>query len=254
VHTYHSPYLKIDEATPLQPWQEQINRALTEDARHAHVRISVSRWQQKHLREEHGISTEYLPNGVDIELCDRGTSANFDMRLVGDKDFVLFVGRNDPVKNPVGFVSLAEKLPHLTFLMIGQGLTLDSVTALYGKAVPSNLIILGQLARIEVQNALAACSALVVPSIREGLPTLVLEAMAHSRSVVVANDPGCVEAIAGGRFGFVYRQGDISDMVEKTESALVDRERRVGARDHVLAEYDWRAVAPKLDAIYMMRP
>jgi glycosyltransferase involved in cell wall biosynthesis len=86
------------------------------------------------------------------------------------------------------------------------------------------------------------------------LPTLVLEAMAHSRSVVVANDPGCVEAIAGGRFGFVYRQGDISDMVEKTESALVDRERRVGARDHVLAEYDWRAVAPKLDAIYMMRP
>lgn len=254
VHTYHSPYLKVDEATPLEPWQEAINRALIEDARHAHVRISVSRWQQKYLIDEHGISAEYVPNGVDIEMCDRGTAAGFDMRIVRDKDFVLFVGRNDPVKNPRSFVLLAEKLPHLTFVMIGNGLTPDAVTALHGKESPPNLVTLGEVSRVGVQNALAACSALVVPSIREGLPTLVLEAMTHSRAVVVADNPGCVEAIAGGRYGFVYRQGDISDMAEKTEAALADGERRFGARDHVLAEYDWRAVALKLDAIYRMRP
>jgi glycosyltransferase involved in cell wall biosynthesis len=254
VHTYHLPYLTIDGMTPLEPWQEEINRALIEHARHAHVLISVSRWQQKYLLDEHDISTQYVPNGVDIDLCDRGTAAEFDMRVVGHKQFVLFVGRNDPVKNPLSFVLLAQKLPHLTFVMIGNGLTRDTVAALQGKAPPPNLVILGPLPRVGVQNALAACSALVVPSIREGLPTLVLEAMAHRRSIVVADDPGCVEAIDGGRFGFIYRQGDISDMAEKTEAALVDRERRLGARDHVLAEYDWRVVAPKLDAIYRMRP
>jgi glycosyltransferase involved in cell wall biosynthesis len=59
-----------------------------------------------------------------------------------------------------------------------------------------------------------------------------------------------VEAIDGGKYGFVYRQGDLADMAEKTAAAILDTERSSNARDHVLAIYDWRVVAPKLDEIY----
>jgi glycosyltransferase involved in cell wall biosynthesis len=249
VHTYHLPYFRLNESKPLEPWQVEVNNALIGEARHAHVRISVARWQQEYLETEHGITTEFIPNGVDVNLCDRGQSARFVERT-GSEGFVLFVGRNDPVKNPADFVKLAERMPRQRFVMLGAGLTPESINAMIGRQRPKNLLVLGPATRTEVQDALAACAAVVVPSIREGLPTVVLEAMTHGKSVVVSDDAGCVEAIDDGKYGFVYRQGDPADMAEKTEAALLDTDRRSMARDHILAVYDWRVVAPRLDEIY----
>ena len=48
--------------------------------------------------------------------------------------------------------------------------------------VPPNLHLYGSASRREVQDALAACSVLVVTSKREGLPTLVLEAMVDRKT------------------------------------------------------------------------
>jgi glycosyltransferase involved in cell wall biosynthesis len=248
VHTYHLPYFRLDDSIPLEPWQEEVNSALVGEARHADVRLSVARWQQGFLESQHGITTRYVPNGVDVSLCDRGDPDGF-ARSPGER-FVLFVGRNDPVKNPADFIRLAHRMPDEKFVMLGKGLTREAISALHGALCPANLFPLGEAARAEVQDALAACSAVVVTSIREGLPTVVLEAMAHSRPVVVSDDPGCVEAVADGKHGFVYRQGDLEDLVQQTRAALSDVERCAGARDYVLAEYDWRVVAPRLDSIY----
>jgi glycosyltransferase involved in cell wall biosynthesis len=249
VHTYHLPYFRINESKPLEPWQEDVNNALLDEARHAHVRISVAKWQQEYLEAEHGITTDFIPNGVDVALCDSGQSLRF-IEKTGYEGFVLFVGRNDPVKNPADFVKLAKRMPGQRFVMLGAGLTPESIIALSGREGPKNLLVLGPARRIEVQDALAACAAVVVPSIREGLPTVVLEAMTHGKSIVVSDDAGCVEAIDGGKYGFVYRQGDLADMAEKTESAMVDADRRSMARDHILSVYDWRVVAARLDEIY----
>lgn len=249
VHTYHSPYTRIDDQTPLEPWQEEINRVLVNDARHAHVRISVAKWQQAFLESEHGITSDFIPNGVDVALCDKGQSSRFAEKT-GFQEFVLFVGRNDPVKNPGDFIRLAERMPMAQFVMLGAGLTPEAVSALHRGPCPRNLAALGEATRTEVQDALAACAVVIVPSIREGLPTVVLEAMTHGRAVVVSDHPGCVEAVEGDKYGFVYRQGDLADMIEKTQAAIVDNDRRSVARAHVLATYDWRVVAPQLDAIY----
>jgi glycosyltransferase involved in cell wall biosynthesis len=82
------------------------------------------------------------------------------------------------------------------------------------------------------------------------MPTLVLEAMALRRPVVVPDVDGCVEAVGDHRNGFIYRHGDLDDLAEKTMAALVDQKCGQRARERVLAEYDWRVIVPKLDAIY----
>jgi len=249
VHTYHLNYFPEHAKNGLLPWQEEINHALLHDARHADIRLSVARWQQEALRRTHQIETIYLPNGVDVPGCDQANARRF-RRQVGDGEFVLFVGRNDPVKNPAAFVQLAARLPRTRFVMLGHGLSPAILRDEWEVEVPPNLLVLGPAAHAEVQDALAACSALVVTSRREGLPTLVLEAMAQRRPIVLPDEAGCMEAIGGGEFGFIYRQDNLDDLADKTLLALADRTSRAGARQRVLEEYDWRVVAPALDALY----
>jgi glycosyltransferase involved in cell wall biosynthesis len=248
VHTYHLPYFAEHAIGGIEPWQEEINRALVGDARHADVRLSVSRWQQAFLAEKHGITTSYLPNGVDVSLCDKADANRFT-RLTGLNDFVLYVGRNDPVKNPADFVQLAMQMRSTQFLMVGRDLSKESLMRDWSLDVPSNLVIQGELSHGAVHDAIAASRAVVVTSKREGLPTLVLEVMALRKNVVVPREPGCLEAVDDGNFGFVYEPGDLSDLAEKTASAI-DAGVNPRARDRVLAEFDWQVIAPKLDAIY----
>jgi glycosyltransferase involved in cell wall biosynthesis len=250
IHTYHLPYFPEHGKDGLKADQREINDALIHEACHADIRLSVSLWQQEYLRAEHGIETEFLPNGVDVAACDRGRADRFRCKHSSAGPFVLYVGRNDPVKNPADFVRLAQAMPKLCFAMIGDGLTAETLRDDWELAPPPNLKLLGPATHAEVQDAIAACNALVATSRREGLPTLVLEGMTHQKPVVVPDEAGCMEAISAGEFGYIYRQGDIDDLAAKVELAMRDSVFGARVRQRVLEEYDWRVVAPKLDAIY----
>ncbi len=252
VHTHHLWYYPEHGSNEviLEDWQQQFNEAFLFATGSCDVPLSVSRWQQRFLREEHGLETHYLPNGVDVGLCDRADPGRFS-RPGLKAPFVLYAGRNDPVKNPAEFVKLAAALPEVSFLMVGQGLSDAIIREEWGNEVPPNLRIEEGLSHADLLDAMAASAALVVTSKREGLPTLVLEAMALGKPVVVPSEDGCVEAVGAGEFGHIYRLGDIADLAEKTLAALVDRSKPTRARQRVLEEYDWRVIAPKLDAIYL---
>lgn len=252
IHTHHNWYYPefTREGDPLEPWQETLNETFLFALQHCDVPLCVSKWQRDFMKREHDVESTYLPNGVDVPLCDRGRADRFRRRHRLFARFILWAGRNDPVKNPAEFVRLAQAIPDLQFAMMGQWLDAEVMRKDWDLESPENLRYLGSGSHAEVQDALAACSALVVTSKREGLPTLVLEAMSHGKPIVVPDEAGCMEAIGDGEFGFIYRLGNIPDLVEMTHAALSDRERCSRARARVLQEYDWRLVAPKLDAIY----
>jgi glycosyltransferase involved in cell wall biosynthesis len=116
---------------------------------------------------------------------------------------------------------------------------------------PPNLAFTGPLPRLAVQDALAACAILVVTSKREGLPTLILEALSHSRPVVIPRDPGCLEAAGDLANVFVFEHHNIDEAVARTREALrYDGSDRVAARERILDEFDWRIVIQQLDTFY----
>lgn len=250
VHTYHLPYFPEHGCNGLKPDQIEINEALTRHACHADVRISVSRWQQDYLQNEYAINTIYLPNGVDVDACDRGSPERFRRKFGISGPFVLYIGRNDPVKNPVDYVKLSALMPDHQFMMAGNGLDALTLATDLQVECPPNLRAIGQLSHAGVQDALAACSVLVVTSFREGLPTLVLEAMAHAKPVVAIEEDGSAEALGYGEFGHLVPRENFHALAEAVEKAPFDAAKPLKARKRVLAEYDWRVVAPKLDAIY----
>jgi len=249
VHTHHNWYYPEFGIAGLEPWQSEFNDAFLRALRQADVRLSVCRHQQNFLHEKFGLQTHYLPNGVDVDSCDRANPDRFRKKVLLDR-FILYVGRNDPVKNPGEFVELARRLPEETFVMIGSGLDVPTVTETCGTP-PGNLKILGGMSQAEVQDAIAACSVLVVTSKREGLPTLILEAMVHETPLVVPDEAGCMEAISHGAYGDVYELANIDDLCSRTQAALQRGRTNQGARQRILQEYDWKVIAPALGRIYL---
>ncbi len=251
VHTHHNWYYPEFGRNGLEPWQEQFNEGFLLAAAEADVCLCVSRGQQKFLSDRFGLKTHYLANGVDVAACKAGSAARWHHATEISPGFILFVGRNDPVKHPEFFVQLAEAMPTERFVIAGEGISREVIETEWNLPVPKNLSILGKLSHAEVQDAVAACKVLVLCSRREGLPTQVLEGMISGKPVVVPDEQGCMEAIGDGQFGYFYRAGSLEDCARQVLAAASDRHRPRLAREHALRTYAWPEIMKRLDRIYL---
>jgi glycosyltransferase involved in cell wall biosynthesis len=248
VHTYHALYFADDWGGELEDWQQKINDCLINEAKKADVCLAVNSWLVEWLKTDHEISSVYLPNGVDVEACDSASREAFTKRY-GIDNFVLFVGSISSIKNPLAFIGAATKSPERAFVVIGTGLTRQGIETGLGIQVPPNLEPLGPLPHDETLDAIAACSAFVMTSHREGLPTVLLEAMAMQKPCVVPDAPWFVDAIPTEVFGLKYSPGDLDDLAAKIEDALGLGQVKA-ARERVEENFAWSVVAAQLDEIY----
>ncbi|MFN5286388.1 MAG: glycosyltransferase family 4 protein [Planctomyces sp.] len=253
IHTHHNWYYPEFGRNGLEPWQIQFNEWFLIAAAEADVCLCVSRSQQRFLQEQFGLSCGYLPNGVDIQACRKGDAGVWQQNTGIAPGFVLFVGRNDPVKDPEFFVRLANAMPDLRFVIAGQGISRHVIQHEWQLQIPPNLDVIGELTHGQVQDAIAACRSLVLCSKREGLPTLVLEGLVHGRPVVISEEQGCLEATGDGKYGFVYRPGNLADCVAAVERSLKDTQIANAAQSFAVENYGWNSILKKLDDIYLGR-
>ena len=249
VHTYHSFYFEEDNPDGLKPWQKEINRALIEVASKAEKRISISRWLHDYLLETYSIQTEIIPNGVDLEECARANPDRF-VNKYGDYGFVLFIGNIQPVKNPRLFVELAIRMPEVKFVMIGRNINALHLTKEYGVSIPKNLFLINEIRHEDTLDAISACKVFVMTSKREGIPTVLLEAMGMGKPVVAPAHSGCKEVIHSNDYGFLYEPDSLDDLFEQTKQALISKHIGEKARERVEKNYDWKILARKIDMVY----
>jgi glycosyltransferase involved in cell wall biosynthesis len=91
----------------------------------------------------------------------------------------------------------------------------------------------------DVRPHLRDADCVVLPSYREGLPRVLLEAAAMGRPVVTTDVPGCRDAVIEGQTGFVCRARDARDLTAKLMSfvALSASERQsMGERGRAFVE------------------
>jgi glycosyltransferase involved in cell wall biosynthesis len=250
IHTHHLLYYAESGRGGIEPWQEELNTAMLGAAKDADVCLCVSKWEQRTLKEQFGIDSAYLPNGVDVQSCDLANGSRFCRRWRIQPGFILWVGRMDPVKNPAEFVRLASLMPRRQFVMIG-GFTTRDIKQELGLTVPPNLRLLPRIPHRQTLDALAAAAVVVVTSFREGLPTLVLEAMTLQKQIIVPEEPGCLDATDGDQHAGVYRHGDLERLQELVQQRCAQLAPATAARNRVLQQFDWRVVAAKLDRIYL---
>ncbi|MDA7429909.1 glycosyltransferase family 4 protein [Primorskyibacter aestuariivivens] len=158
---------------------------------------------------------------------------------------LLFVGRLAAVKGvPVLFEALERlDVPGLRVTLIGDGperADLEREAAERGLADVVEFA--GYRSQSEVAEALRETDALVLPSFAEGVPVVLMEAMAAARPVVTTRIAGVPELVEDGVSGRLVPPGDVDALVEALREILSDADlrARLGAagREKVCAEFD----------------
>jgi glycosyltransferase involved in cell wall biosynthesis len=108
--------------------------------------------------------------------------------------------------------------------------------------------------RDDVPALLAGCDVFCLPSFVEGLPLVVLEAMAHGKPVVATPVGGTPELVVDGETGLLVEPGDAGALADALSALLADRERaaRMGAagRERVLREFSASAMVERVLGLY----
>ena len=115
------------------------------------------------------------------------------------------------------------------------------------------VILPGYVAGRKIEELYAHCAFYVLPSLVEGLPISLIEAMSHSRPVVVSDIPENLE-VAGG-IGESFRAGDPDDLLRALTRILALRPEELAGmgeagRRKAEAEYDWNRIASSLESLY----
>ena len=130
---------------------------------------------------------------------------------------VLILSNFKKQKSPMDVVNIAaqltKKMPGVLFLWAGDGLFRAKVEAKIAQwSLESNFKLLGW--RQDVDRLLAASDVMLLVSRHEGLPRVVLQAMAAKKPVVATAVNGTPEAVKNEVTGFLAPAQDIGFMVE----------------------------------------
>lgn len=186
----------------------------------------------------------------------RFESAAGDVRATlddGGRSIVLTLARLDFQKGLETLIEAAALVPDVLFLIAGDGperARLEAEAEALG--VAERVRFLGR--REDVPELLAACDVFVLPSLFEGLPVSVLEAMAAGRPVVATSVPGTAEAVADGETGILVSPSDPELLARAIRQVTADpaMARRMGdaGRTRVRRLFSADEMGRKLDSLY----
>lgn len=136
---------------------------------------------------------------------------------------VLVLSNFKKQKCPMDVVRTAERLkqdlPYVLFLWAGDGpLRAEVEKEILERGLEGNFLLLGW--RDDVAELLAASDALLLTSLYEGLPRVVLQAMAAGKPVVATAVSGTPEAVEEGVTGYLLPPHDTEGMARRLERLL----------------------------------
>ena len=111
------------------------------------------------------------------------------------------------------------------------------------------------LNRNDVADLLALADIFVMPSLWEGLPMAVLEAMLARKAIVASAIAGIPEAIIDGREGLLVTPGEVAPLADALRIVLTDPKRRAQLGDAAVAraerDFTVAVMADRYEALYM---
>lgn len=169
---------------------------------------------------------------------------------------LVFVGRLAAVKGLRvlldAFGRVADKHPGLKLTLVGDGDDRDALEAM-AKPLGDAVTFTGYLSQSQVAETLATADALVLPSFAEGVPVVLMEAMASRRPVIATRVAGVSELVEDGVSGFLAPPGDAETFANRISQLASDPDlrQRMGdaGREKVLAEFDIRKESALMAAL-----
>jgi glycosyltransferase involved in cell wall biosynthesis len=207
--------------------------------------------------KEHEIGVIY--NGVSV-VPDR---APYDVRQIfpqtENRMTILSAGRLDPQKGFTGLLEVAKRAKAMNkawiFLVAGEGSLRDQIEEQIADFDLAEFIQLIGF-QPELRSLMKACDVFVLPSRFEGMPNVVMEAMAEGTPVVASDVNGIKELMVDGEGGYLVPWDSPEQFVDRLVK-LEDRDRRdrmgMVARERVLQRFTWERMADQLEIYFHRR-
>jgi glycosyltransferase involved in cell wall biosynthesis len=201
------------------------------------------------------VDIQVIPNGVDCEYFAPASTC----RGPDDPFRMLFVGR---VVRQKGLSYLLDALGTVKargtadwqLRIVGDGPMRPHLEAQAAHCDIADLVeFTGWLPFEQIPDEMRSANLFVLPSIIEGMPLVLLQAMACGLPVVATKVSGSVDLVQPGRNGLLVPAKDPALLAEALISLLGDRARcsQMGARSREIAlTMDWSEIARSYSALY----
>jgi glycosyltransferase involved in cell wall biosynthesis len=223
-----------------------------------HRIIAVSEEVRRRYQVELGVPARTLivvPNAIRVPAAVPLRDAALRAKLVdGRPDYVVLTpARLHPQKGHTYLLQAAALVPDATFVLAGDGPLRAALEAeARDLGIAGRCVFLGE--RRDVPALLAAADLFVLPSLFEGLPVSVLEAMAAERPVVGTAIGGTDEAVESEATGLLVPPRDPAALASAIRRLQADtalaRRLAVAARARVAGEFTAEATARQVMRIY----
>lgn len=192
-------------------------------------------------------------NGVDVarfaatpQLMRRAAELRGHLGIAPQAPVVLFVGRLTCDKGipelMEAFLQLANRFPDLRLLLVGCFEDEDPLPFDVRRRLETHERVILAGAVNDTRPYYAIADVLVLPSHREGLPTVILEGQAAGKPVIGASATGTVDLVLHGETGLLFPVGDVSALADAMSLLITDKglARKLGLAGQEQVKRDFR--------------
>jgi len=224
--------------------------------------ISVSQATADWLVQERGVAADkvmIIPYGVNVDKfnAEPKTISRTELGVPEDAFIIGQVSRLNEQKGHVYLIDAApqivEKIPNVKFVLAGDG---PSRGIIEEKIAAHNLqdyfILLG--ARRDVPEIIRQFDIFTLPSLYEGLPNVILEAMSTSLPIVATPADGTKEAIVDGESGILVPmqnpQALAEQLIRTAQDAALRKRLGTAARKRAVDVFSLQGQVNKFQDLY----
>lgn len=166
-----------------------------------------------------------IPNGVDIKemnSCD-GSGVRRELKIAPGSAVVGIAGRLNKEKGHEYLLRSAERLKNVTLLIVGTGPLENYLKVMAERLGISDRTIFTGF-RSDARRYIAAMDIFALPSLSEGLPLALMEAMAAGKPVIASDIGGIPQVVADGVTGLLVEPRNPSQLEKAISKLITDKE------------------------------
>ena len=221
------------------------------------VLITINQEDYSRAKAWHTCDVKYVPGiGVHteafrMELVDRGMLRK--ELGIEDSDFVfLSVGQLSVRKNHEVVIRALAKIDNrrVKYLLVGFGELEDKLKLLAKDLNIADRVIFAGY-RGDVRKILHVVDAFAFPSLQEGLPVSLMEAMSVGLPIVCSAVRGNVDLVENGKGGYVYGCHDVDGFAKGMNEIVAGKGNEMGRHNvSVMKDFDIKAVNTLMTELY----
>jgi glycosyltransferase involved in cell wall biosynthesis len=221
----------------------------TADGAHAYSRDVWNLLQLQYNLDADRVA--YIPNGVEQRFfVPRRYEASEKLRLLYagtwlDQRGIFYL--RDALRN------LAPRIPRLTLTIAGAGVTAEELFRFFGKDLAPRIVVRPVIPAESMQELYAEHDIFVFPSLMEGLPSVLLEAMAGGMPVITTETCGMPDLVENDFNGLLIPPADaeaLEEAILRLANSAELREKLGEAGRESMRRYTWDRAAGMLEALF----